>query len=116
MKYSLFFITGLLIILSGNVYCQERQDEARQKLDFKLELKSDKITGIEGWSRIATSNGKVWKQSEKSRGYNYLLGRRQEYSFYSFRVVEFSLKGEKFHTLSVWRPQFKQFEDFIGTK
>jgi tetratricopeptide (TPR) repeat protein len=105
-----------MVILSFNVYSQERQDEARQKLDFKLELKSDKITRITGWSRIETSDGKVWEQSKPSMGYNYLVGRPQEYSFYSLQVVEFSIKGEKFYTLSVWRPRFKQYEDFIGTK
>ncbi len=116
MKNSLSLFIVFFFGFSLSVFSQERQDEASPELNLRIERKSEKITQIPGWSHVKTPKGKTWEQSDSSMGYNYLVGRPREFSFYSLHVIEFSINGKRFYALSIEKPRYKQEEDFNGTK
>ncbi|MEI8048185.1 MAG: tetratricopeptide repeat protein [Bacteroidota bacterium] len=115
MKKTIVAFIGLFISFSFNVFSQERKDESRQKVDFVVESKSDKLSTATGWTRVEIPTGKVWKQSEKSVGYNYQESRLRAYSFQNLKVFELSSEGRVFYALAVKRPIFGKYDDSDGT-
>ena len=109
MKRLILFI-GFFISFLFSVNCQERKDESRQKVDFIVESKSDKLSRVTGWSRIEKPTGKVWEQSELSAGYNYLPGSLHEFSFQDLKIFQLSSEGRIFFALTVKRPVFEKDE------
>jgi tetratricopeptide (TPR) repeat protein len=116
MKKALFLFIGSFIIFSCKGYCQEREDEQRQKVDFTVESKSGTLIKVAGWSRVEKKAGKVWEQSKQSAGYNYLIGHSREYSFKSMQTFRLTGEGKIFYALRVQRPKFKKSNDYTGNK
>jgi hypothetical protein len=111
-----FLLIGVLMTLSYTLCAQERQDEARQKVDFLVESKSDMLSKVDGWSRIEKSSGKVWEQSNQKLGYNYLIGRSREYSFLAMQLFQLTSDGKIFYALAVRRPNFIKYDPEGGNR
>jgi hypothetical protein len=106
---------GFFIGFFFNATSQERKNESRQKVDFIVESKSDKLSIATGWHRIEKPEGKVWEQSEKSIGYNYLVGHLLEYAFKDLRIFRLSSEGGIFYALAARRPLFGIHDAEDGT-
>ena len=104
MKNIIFLLTSLLITFSNYSYCQERQDEVREKLNFKIDAQSQILSQAIGWSLIENSDGKFWKQSDNSLGYNFLPGKKLDYAFNSLQFIKFTIEGKCFYALCVIKP------------
>jgi len=115
MKIIVVAFIGLFISFSFNVFSQERKDESWQKVDFIVDSKSDKLSKATGWTRVEIPTGKVWKQSEKSVGYNYQESRLRAYSFQNLRIFQLSSEGRVFYALAAKRPIFEKYDDSDGT-
>lgn len=116
MKKTVLAFPVILLVFMAKTYCQERKDEPIEKYSYKIESRSDKLSAVAGWSFIQTNSGKVWEKSNPSAGYNYMIGHPREYSFLSMRIIEFSVKSQKYYALGVKKPKFKPYEDFKYTR
>lgn len=113
MKNLTLLFTSLFLTISYYALCQERQDEVRQKLEFKIDSQSEILSQATGWSRIENSEGKFWKQSDNSLGYNSLPGRKLDFAFNSLQLIKFTIEGKCFYALCVVRPGNNQVAYYI---
>jgi hypothetical protein len=104
MKKALKLSNLFIFIISLNGYCQERKNETREKIDFVVESKSDKISNVAGWTNVEKKGEKIWEQSNPSMQYNYQINRPHKYAFKELKIFQLSSKGKKFYALSVSRP------------
>ena len=107
MKKTLQFTIFLLMCISFSSKAQERQNEERKKLSASIDAQSEVLSKIPGWSRIETTEGKFWKQSDMNDELSYIprilkpgYANEKCFGFRSFRIYKFSLEGSTFYLLN----------------
>jgi len=107
MKKTTLFIICLFICVSFISKAQERQNEERQKISASIDAQSEVLTKVPGWSRIETTEGKIWKQSDINDEISYIprilipgYTDARFFGFKSLRIYKFSLEGSSFYLLN----------------
>lgn len=95
MKKLIFLLLSFCTIFSFISNGQERQNEARKKLQWSLDAQSEKLENIPGWSMIENKEGKFWKQSVSD------LPCCPNEAFQYVQTYKFTLEGQIFYLLTI---------------
>ena len=100
MKKNILLFIVLFGTINFNCICQERQPEARPKLELQMQKQTIRLSKITGWSRFENANGKFWKQSNLNSGGSY-LPIDPELTFDHIQLFQFKLEGGLYYLFTI---------------